>query len=87
VRTAFRRHVDRPIHYAPTVEGFGAAVRAGLGNGMLPERLVAPELASGAFTRISDVHLDVPLFWQCWKLDSPMITRITDAVRSAAKPL
>jgi LysR family transcriptional regulator, chromosome initiation inhibitor len=30
------------------------------------------------------VHLDVPLFWQCWKLDSPLVVRITDAVCSAA---
>jgi len=29
-------------------------------------------------------HLDVPLFWQCWKLDSPIVARITEAVTSAA---
>jgi len=34
--------------------------------------------------RVSGAHLDVPLFWQCWKLDSPIVGRITDAVRSAA---
>jgi len=37
--------------------------------------------------RISDVHLDVPLFWQCWKLDSPMVKTITDAVSTAAADL
>ena len=68
----------------PTAEGFGAAVRAGLGWGMFPEQLAAAPLADGSFVRISDVHLDVPLFWQCWKLDSPMIKAITDAVWSAA---
>lgn len=87
VRKAFRRHIDRPIHYVPTAEGFGAAVRAGLGWGMFPERLAAPELASGLFTRISDVHLDVPLFWQCWKLYSPTVESVTSAVRSAAGEL
>jgi LysR family transcriptional regulator, chromosome initiation inhibitor len=30
------------------------------------------------------VHLDVPLYWQCWKLDSPIVKTIADAVRSAA---
>jgi LysR family transcriptional regulator (chromosome initiation inhibitor) len=30
--------------------------------------------------RVSGAHLDVPLFWQCWKLDSPIVGRITDAV-------
>jgi LysR family transcriptional regulator (chromosome initiation inhibitor) len=29
----------------------------------------------------------VPLYWQCWKLDSPMVQTITDAVRSAAGSL
>ena len=28
VRTAFRRAVTRSVHYVPTAEGFGAAVRA-----------------------------------------------------------
>lgn len=87
VRKAFRRALARPVHYVPTAEGFGAAVRAGLGWGMYPEQLAAPALADGAFVRISDVHLDVPLFWQCWKLESPMVTAITDAVRSAAGTL
>jgi LysR family transcriptional regulator (chromosome initiation inhibitor) len=84
VRRAFRRAIARPVHYIPTAEGFGAAVRAGLGWGMYPESLAAPQLADGSFVRISEVHLDVPLFWQCWKLDSTVVTRITDVVRTAA---
>jgi LysR family transcriptional regulator, chromosome initiation inhibitor len=87
VRKAFRRNVARPIHYVPTAEGFGAAMRAGLGWGMYPQQLAATALADGSFVRVADVQLDVPLFWQCWKLDSPMVTSITDAVRSAAADL
>ena len=41
VRKAFRRTVARPVHCVPTAEGFGAAVRAGLGWGMYPEQLAA----------------------------------------------
>ena len=66
---------------------FGAAVRAGHGWGMFPESLAAPALADGSFVRVSDAHLDVPLFWQCWKLDSPIVERVTNAVRSAAADL
>ena len=84
MRKAFRRDVARPTHYVPTAEGFGAAVRAGLGWGMFPEQLATPALADGSLVRAADIHLDVPLFWQCWKLDSPLITTISDAVRSAA---
>jgi LysR family transcriptional regulator (chromosome initiation inhibitor) len=87
VRNVFRRDIARPTHYVPTAEGFGAAVRAGLGWGMFPQPLVAADIADGAFARICDVHLDVPLFWQCWKLDSPLVHDITHAVRSAADGL
>jgi LysR family transcriptional regulator (chromosome initiation inhibitor) len=87
VRRAFRRAIARPVHYVPTPEGFGAAVRAGLGWGMYPEQLAAVALADGSFVRIADLHLDVPLFWQCWKLDSPMVKDITDAVLSSAADL
>ena len=68
IRKAFRRAIAGPRHYVPTAEGYGAAVRAGLGWGMYPEQLAEAALADGCFVRISDV--DVPLFWQCWKLDS-----------------
>jgi LysR family transcriptional regulator, chromosome initiation inhibitor len=87
VRKAFRRAISRPVHYVPTAEGFRAAVRAGLGWGMYPEQLAAQDLANGTFVQVADLHLDVPLFWQCWKLDSPLIKTITDTVRSAAGKL
>jgi LysR family transcriptional regulator (chromosome initiation inhibitor) len=87
VRKVFRRDIARPIHFVPTAEGFGAAVLAGLGWGMYPDSLAEPQVADGSFVRIADVHLDVPLFWHCWKLDSPIVDRITHAVRSAAASL
>jgi LysR family transcriptional regulator (chromosome initiation inhibitor) len=87
VRKVFRRDIGRPQHFVPTAEGFGAAVRAGAGWGMFPESIAASHLADRSFVRVCDAHLDVPLYWQCWKLDSPVIGRITDAVRSAAAPL
>jgi LysR family transcriptional regulator (chromosome initiation inhibitor) len=87
LRKVFRHATSRPVHYVPTAEGFGAAVRAGLGWGMFPDTNAAPYLADGSFVRISDVHLDVPLYWQCWKLDSPIVLSITDAVHSAAAGL
>jgi LysR family transcriptional regulator, chromosome initiation inhibitor len=87
VRKAFRRNVVRPVHFVPTAEGFGAAVRAGLGWGMYPDSLAAPHLRDGSFFRIADVYLDVPLYWQCWKLDSPIVGRVTEAVRAGAAQL
>jgi LysR family transcriptional regulator (chromosome initiation inhibitor) len=46
---------------------------------MYPEQSV-----DQSFTTISRHHLDIPLYWQCWKLTSPTLTAVTDAVRSAA---
>ena len=82
IRKAFRRPIGRPVHYVPTAEGFGAAVRAGLGWGMYPEQLVNAD-----FVQITDVHLDVPLYWQSWKMDSVVVGTVGAAVLDAAAAL
>ncbi|MDX1893341.1 LysR family transcriptional regulator ArgP [Mycolicibacterium sp. 050158] len=82
VRKVFGRNIGRPTHYVPTAEGFAAAVHASLGWGMFPTQLV-----DESFVQITAEHLDVPLFWQCWKLDSPTVAALTDAVRSATADL
>jgi len=87
MRKAFRREISRPVHFVPTADGFGSAVRASLGWGMYPEQLAAASLADGSFVRISDVHLDVPLYWQCWTLDSRIVNAVTGAVELAAASL
>ncbi len=79
VRQVFGTDIRRPVHYVATAAGFGAAVHAGLGWGMYPEQLI-----DAPFVRISDEHLDVPLYWQCWKLDSVTVGRVTDAVKAEA---
>ena len=87
VRKVFRKDITGPQHFVPTAEGFGSAVRAGRGWGMFPETLATPALVDGSFVRVADAHLDVPLFWQCWKLDSPLVGAITEAVQEAAAGL
>ncbi|MFB1296251.1 LysR family transcriptional regulator ArgP [Mycobacterium sp. pW049] len=82
VRKVFRKNIRRPTHYIPTAAGFGAAVHAGLGWGMYPDSLI-----DTSFVPIADQHLDVPLYWQCWKLDSTTVTEVTDAVEAAAAGL
>ena len=82
VRKAFRRDIARPVHHVPTAEGFRAAVLAGLGWGMYPEQLIGPD-----FARVAEIHLDVPLYWQCWKLDSALVEAVTAAVQTSASVL
>lgn len=77
-----------PVSQVPSSEAFAAAVRAGLGWGMLPESQIGADLDDGRLVLLrARAHRDVPLSWQVWRLDSPRITRLTEAVLGAAKAL
>ncbi|KUN89402.1 chromosome replication initiation inhibitor protein [Streptomyces bungoensis] len=73
-------------HYVPTSEGFLDAVAAGLGWGMIPEPQAAPLLAEGRLTLLTpDDWTDLPLYWQQWKLDSPALAALAEAVAATAR--
>jgi LysR family transcriptional regulator (chromosome initiation inhibitor) len=72
------------VHQIPSTADFYAAVVAGLGWGMLPEPQARNDLAAGALVRLSADVIDVPLYWQRWRLDSPRLAALTAAVRTAA---
>ncbi|MGO4236312.1 LysR family transcriptional regulator ArgP [Pseudarthrobacter sp. YAF2] len=74
-----------PTHTVPSSEGFFAAVKAGLGWGMIPELQLADGLSDGTLVRLDDDYQDVALYWQAWTLDSDGLNRITQAVRTATK--
>ncbi|KAA0023413.1 LysR family transcriptional regulator ArgP [Antrihabitans cavernicola] len=77
-----------PTHRVPSSEGFIYAVRAGLGWGTVPEDQLGDDLETGRLVRLSiRDRVDVPLYWQCWRLRSPRVDRITEMVRAAAAPL
>ena len=82
-----RRHgVGLPpvVHQVPTNADFYQAVRVGLGWAMLPEPQAREDLAAGRLVRLSPDLIDVPLYWQRWRLDSPRLTELSNAVREAA---
>lgn len=75
---------DRPlplVHQVPSSQGFLAAVRAGLGWGMIPQAQAA---ASPELVPLSRDHLDVPLYWQRWRLASPALQRLSLTISTAA---
>lgn len=77
-----------PTHVVPSSEAFLAAVQAGLGWGALPEAQLGDDLQTGRLVRLgARDRVDVPLFWQCWRLRSPRVERITTIVRDAAASL
>ncbi|MFF4605086.1 LysR family transcriptional regulator ArgP [Streptomyces sp. NPDC001339] len=72
-------------HYMPTSEGFCDAVVAGLGWGLVPEPQSAPLLRSGALVELAPgQRVDVPLYWQQWKLDVPALALVAEAIAAAA---
>ena len=51
----------------------------------MPEQLAAADLSGGRVVRLAAAHhLDVPLYWQHWKLTSTVLSALTAAVRTAA---
>ena len=72
-------------HLIPTSEAFLSAVARGLGWGMIPDEQTAL-LPEGALVDLMPGRtVEVPLYWQQWKLDSPALKALSDAVISAAR--
>lgn len=72
-------------HAVPTSEGFVTSVAAGFGWGMVPEVQAGPLLRSGRLVPLApDRPMDVPLYWQQWRLDSPALAAVADAVAAEA---
>jgi len=88
LQDAFLRGVGAPAsgprHYMPATDAFLYAVEAGLGWGLIPDvqarqfgQVELVELAPGR-------PVDVPLYWQQWKLAPPMLTEVGDAAAEVA---
>lgn len=77
--------LETPVTYLPSSTGFVDAARLGLGWGMVPEQLAAPGLDAGDLMELAPGRwLDVPLYWQRWRLESPVLGALTSAVKSTA---
>ncbi|KAA1427628.1 LysR family transcriptional regulator ArgP [Nocardioides antri] len=83
---AARGVTPRTVHRVPTSTDFHEAARRGLGWCMVPEPQLLPDLEVGRLVRLPGRdHVDVPLFWQRWRLDSSALARLTEAVHAAAR--
>lgn len=82
LRRRVRRRVAAPRHFVPSCTAYVAAVRLGLGWGMVAEPMLAP---GDDLVRIDgDAHVDVPLYWQQWKVESPALRALAAALSAAA---
>ncbi|CAL9614846.1 LysR family transcriptional regulator ArgP [Streptomyces sp. enrichment culture] len=83
--TRGRSEASADRHWIPTSEGYADAVAAGLGWGMVPEAQAVPLLRAGRVVRFApQLHVDVSLYWQQWKLDSPALAALAGAVTATA---
>ncbi|TDC85645.1 LysR family transcriptional regulator ArgP [Micromonospora sp. KC606] len=85
-RTITRHEVDPPTHWVPASASFTEAIRLGLGWGLVPEAVARADIAAGRLVELTggSHHLDVPLYWQYWRLESPVLSALTAAVRTTA---
>ena len=74
-----------PRHHVPASSDFASATMLGFGWALVPEQQAGPALADGRLVRLAGHPVDVPLHWQRWKLDSPVLARIEEAVVSAGR--
>ncbi|MFT4084871.1 MAG: LysR family transcriptional regulator ArgP [Nocardioides sp.] len=84
------RGLGRPpvVHRVPSSADFHEAVRRGLGWGAIPQPQLSPDLEAGRLVALPGGHpVDVPLYWQRWRLDTPALNRLTETVRRAASVL
>ncbi|KGH44760.1 chromosome replication initiation inhibitor protein [Modestobacter caceresii] len=71
-----------PMHFVPSSADFLTAVRLGMGWGMVPDL----QDTDGDLTVLDpDGAVDVVLHWQQWRLRSPSLDRVADAVLAAAR--
>lgn len=80
------RTAPRRAHWLPSSKAFVEACLLGMGWAINPEPLVADHLRKGTLVDlVRGKRLDVPLYWQHWRLDSRTLLLLSRAVASAAK--
>lgn len=78
--------LNPPKHFVPSTHGFVEAALAGLGWGMNPQSLVEKHLEQGTLRELrTGSYLDVPLYWQSWRLESAPLRALTEAIVNAAR--
>jgi len=74
-----------PQHFIPDTLQFARAILLGMGWGLMPEAHCHADIRAGYLLELAPGNpTDIPLFWQRWKIQSPALDGLTDAVRTTA---
>ncbi len=75
-----------PVHYVPASDPFMQAIRLGLGYGMLPPQQYGDLIERGELVDLAPgLYTDVPLYWHAWRVQSPKLERLGQAVVAAGR--
>ena len=74
-----------PAHHVPSTDAYEQAVRSGFGWGMLSEFQLAEASPAAVTVLDPEATVDVPLFWQRWKLRSASLDRLSEVVVAAGR--
>ena len=86
LRRRTRRTLSPPRHFVPAAAEFAESVRLGLGWGMLPDLQSRDLVAAGEVVELDPGRtVDVDLYWQQWKLRSPLLDVLAGAILAAAQ--
>ena len=81
-----RAHIDPPRHFIPSSTEFATAIEYGMGWGMLPEAQCRAQLGDGRLVELgANPAIELPLYWQRWNLDSPILDALTRIVCETAQ--
>ncbi|PRI12434.1 LysR family transcriptional regulator ArgP [Leucobacter massiliensis] len=85
LRRISRAAITPPRHYVPSSAEFARAVELGMGWGMLPALQCSPALDEGRLIELAPgTAIELPLYWQRWRLDSPVLDTLTEIVSEEA---
>jgi LysR family transcriptional regulator, chromosome initiation inhibitor len=85
LKTIAKKKLNPPHHFVPSTHGFVEAALNGLGWGMNPLSLVAEYVKRGSLRELKrGKPLDVPLYWQHWRLDNDVLRTLTQEIGRAA---
>lgn len=85
VREHLGRDLTSPVHYVPASTQYTQALLQDLGWGLLTDPFCQRHLDRGTLIELAPgVELTVPLYWQRWRIDSPLMDLVTGTVERAA---
>lgn len=85
VQERLGRALSSPIHYVPASAQYTEALLQDLGWGLLSDPFCQHHLDHGDLVDLAPgVELTVPLYWQRWRIDSPLMDLVTHTVERAA---